>query len=87
MPSSAWTYSNWSTYDPGSTSRLTQLRLHVQEVADVLKKGSYTVEGRAWSAAEIRAYYETLLKSLSTEEAASSVSSERRTYFTRGRVI
>lgn len=41
-----WTYSDWVTYaDTDVSSKITRLRLHVQEVSDKLTDPSYSTEG------------------------------------------
>jgi hypothetical protein len=46
----AWTYSDWVTYESGSASRLSRLRLHVQEVSDRIAETPTSVAGDGGSA-------------------------------------
>lgn len=58
----AWTYSSWVTQPEGTALRLSQLRLHIQEVSNFLATGSYSGEGgRSTSVGDDRAYLDTLL--------------------------
>ena len=43
----AWTYDDYITYADTSTTRLSRLRLHIQEVsAELAKSKSYSADGR-----------------------------------------
>lgn len=71
MPS-AWTYSDWVTLESGSSSRLSQLRLHIQEVSDRIAETPTSVsgDGGAASWSQHSDYLKTLLaeeKSLADE--------------------
>lgn len=89
MPAPAWTYSDWIIYASGDATRLSRLRLHIQEVSNAIKSGSYSVEGRSRDLAEIQAYLTALLAREKEEATASSASSatESRAFFTRGRAL
>lgn len=57
----AWTYSDWVTYDISTdgTTRLSQLRLHMQEVSDKIEK-ERTAGGRTSSSHALERYLEGL---------------------------
>lgn len=64
----AWTYSDYVTYDVGDATRLTRLRLHVQEVLDTVHS-----EGDSYSADSVSKAHGGLLAyvaALKTEEKA-----------------
>jgi len=61
LASPAWTYSDWITYDNGSLTRLSRLRLHIQEVSDFISTGDYTVQGRSLDKSQVERYLEKLM--------------------------
>lgn len=68
----AWTYSDWISTD--GSSRLTRLRLHIQEVSDALT-ASYQSDGTSYNPAHLNSY----LSSLHAQEASlSAVSAGNR---------
>lgn len=83
-----WTYSDWVTYDPGSATRISRLRLHIQEVSDRISQGDFTTEGKAHSYGYLESYLKEL-HSKEKEETATSAgtSSSRSVMFTRGKPI
>ena len=83
MPA-AWTYSDWITKASASAERLERLRLHIQEVANAMATGDYTITGR-----QVQKYYfETYLKGLKNDEqreaAATDVAQGTRLGWSRG---
>ncbi len=83
----AWTYSDYLTMEPGA-SRLTQLRLHVKEVADRISQLS-SYETRAGyqvqkDLASTQKYLDSLKKDLAAEEALVGAASGTRVGFSRG---
>jgi len=80
-----WTYSDWITYPTASTSRLARLRLHVQEVSDAIKSGSYTIRGRSVQKEELERYLETLHRREQAVAEETDRASGRRVGWTRGR--
>lgn len=80
----AWTYTDWDTYDPGSSTRLSRLRSHLSEVRASIGRGSYSVQGKTHSKLDLVAYHRELLAELKAELALSST---RRAGFTQGRML
>lgn len=84
----SWTYSDWETYAPGTSTRWTRFNLFKQEVADALKGGSYSSEGKSHDLDVIAEIYKSLVARHDTEAAAASSSgSTNRSSFTRARTI
>lgn len=87
----AWSYSDWITYARGSATRLSRLRLHIQEVSDVVHSGSYQINGRSVSRAEAQSYLDTLLSLEAVEDAALALADSSPTAtrigWSRGRAI
>lgn len=81
----AWTYSNWITYETGTASRLSQLRLHIQEVSDFISTGNFSVENKSHDKDALQSYLDTLLKRESTEATAAGAASGTRAGWTRGK--
>lgn len=54
----AWTYSDWVTQTTAA-SKLTRLRLHIQEVSDRITE-SMSADGVSHNAADIRQYLDSL---------------------------
>jgi hypothetical protein len=83
----AWTYSDWVTYEPGSASRLTQLRLHIKEVSDALSTGNYSNPKGAHDKSYLQDYVADLLRKEASEAAVVGISTDIRTSWTRGRCV
>lgn len=77
-------YRDWITYASGSSTRLSRLRLYIKDLQAAVEKGSYTVEGRSWSSAEIRQHLALLLEAEKAEAAAADTAAGDRVFFTRG---
>ncbi len=88
MPSAAWTYSDWVTFESGSATRLSRLRSHIKEVSDYIQTGGYTVQGRSHTKAELVDYLETLIR-LEKDEAAITAAAvgTSRAFWTKGRFL
>lgn len=56
----AWTYSDWVTEATGSTTRLSKLRLHIQEVSDAIQSGDFAVQGLSVSKSSLQSYLSDL---------------------------
>lgn len=82
-----WTYSDWITYERSSASRLSRLRLHIQEVSDKLSSGSYSIPGFSTSKGELAAYLDRLSSQEEVEASAVGRATGARVGITRGRVI
>jgi len=83
-----WTYSDWVTYDPGSSTRLSRLRLHIQEVSDRISQGSFSTEGKSHDYAYLESYLKQLHDKESEEAAIAAGSTGARSVtFTRGKPI
>jgi hypothetical protein len=83
-----WTYSDWETYAPGTSTRWTRFNLYKQEVADALRGGSYSTEGKSHDLAVVADIYKSLIARHDTEAAsAPSSGSTNRSSFTRARTI
>ena len=80
-PNPAWTYSDWITYIPGNSTRLSRLRLHIVEVSDRISTGDSATDRESHSYSYLKDYLSKLHESLLREEAISSDASP----FTRGR--
>ena len=78
----AWTYSDYVTYDYGST-RLSRFRSHIQEVSDVIS-AEMSSGSDSYAASNRRAYLESLRKAESREIAASNAASASAPVFLRG---
>lgn len=65
----AWTYSDWITQTSADT-RLSRLRLHIQEVADALT-ASYQSDGTSYNPAHLNTY----LSGLHQQEAGLTAGS------------
>lgn len=86
MASAEWTYSDWITYAPDDSSRLTRLRLHIKEVSDALRTGSYEVGDTSVDKDLIQDYHASLMDTLKSEEASAPSTTSKRTYWTRGKM-
>ena len=79
-------YSDYITYDWGSQTRLTRLRLHIQEVSDLISSGNFSLNGTSNS----YDYWAGLLKDLKVEERELTEEVEKRSKsrspFFRGRI-
>lgn len=83
----AWTYSDWITYSSGSASRLERLRLHVQEVANAIQGGAYSIPGLSFGPGGISAYLDSLKEDEQREAQAVEQATGVRVGFTRGRPV
>jgi uncharacterized protein YraI len=85
--SDGWDYSDYVTYDHGTASRLSRLRLHIKEVSDKISTGDYATDQKSHS----QGYLANYLKQLKDEEKAEAItvgaSSGDQAPFTRGRGI
>lgn len=69
----AWTYSDYITYDDGA-DRLTQLRLHIQEVVDRLEDWqSQNLASMSGSRYQLQGYLERLLSAENSLASALGV--------------
>lgn len=86
MTSPAWTYSDWVTYATGNATRLSRLRLHIQEVSDRISGGSFATEGKSHDYGFLQDYLNDLLKKETSEAATgdSVATTPTRVSFTRG---
>lgn len=84
MPSPAWTYSDWITYEVGNSTRLSRLRLHIQEVSDRISNGNFQTEGTAHSYDFLQDYLESLSEKEVEEAALVNAGLGNRCSFTRG---
>ena len=84
---SVWTYSGWINLDDGSAARLTQLRLHIQEVSDFISSGNYTMNGRSIDKDSLQKMLETLMKKEEAESKQVASSNGNRSAFTSGRML
>lgn len=85
-----WVYSDWITYPTGSSTRLTRLRLHIQEVSDALKKAGtvqYQISGRELDpkASDLRAELADLRKQEELEAERVDLADGDRLGWTSGR--
>lgn len=87
MAAGEWDYSDYITYDESTTTYLTRLRLHIQEVSNKLITGSYSLGGRSVS----KGFLQDYLKDLQAKEKRAAdiqgAGSGTRSSFTRGRAI
>lgn len=84
----AWTYSDWDTgYTDGSAEQLARLKLHVKEVADAIRGGSTSTEGKSHDVDPLLNYLKLLEERRDALAAAVSTSAGTRSAFTRGRAI
>jgi hypothetical protein len=81
----SWTYSDWVTFETGSATRISRLRLHIQEVSNKIKSGSYAVEGKSHDLGIVESYLKELMRSEAREAAASGITSGNRAGWTRGK--
>ncbi len=74
-----WVYSDWITYDVGNALRLSRLRLHIQEVSDLLASEgeSYSLEGAVSQSRNLTAYLDRLK---ADEKELAAASSDQRLY-------
>lgn len=79
----AWSYSDYVTLDYGA-ARLSQLRLHMQEVADKLSAEMGT-SSKNYSTNAIQSYLTSLRKAEREEMALCKAASGDRPAFTRAR--
>lgn len=84
---SVWTYSDWITFDQDSSSRLTRLRLHIQEVSDFISTGNYSKGGRNLDKKFLQDYLDTLFKKEAAETTVSGGSTGKAAAFTRGKLL
>lgn len=68
----------------GSALRLSLLKIHISEVRQAISQGNYSTEGKSHDYSRLVDYLTRLEADRDKEAAASSVSSGRRTSFTRG---
>lgn len=87
MAAGAWTYSDWITKTTGSTERLERLRLHIQEVSDKLKAGSYSVTGRSVQRYETERYLAGLRADEKIEAERTETTQGTRLGWSRGVAI
>lgn len=84
-----WTYSDWITSASGSTTRLTRLRLHIQEVADRIASGTFIQEGKEQHKELLQKYLADLLEREESEAAVTATAdtgtSATQVGWTRGR--
>ena len=83
----AWTYSDWITYDPGNATRISRLRLHIQEVSDKISEGDFSSEQKSNSYGYLQSYLDKLMGQEKEEAATAAASAGTRSGFTRGRAI
>lgn len=86
MTAPAWTYSDWITYATGNATRISRLRLHIQEVSDRISNGSFATEGKSHDYGLLQDYLAELMR---TETAEASIgdsvaTTPSRVSFTRG---
>lgn len=84
MTSPAWTYSDWITYATGNATRLSRLRLHIQEVSDRISTGSFAMEGKSHDYGLLQDYLAELTRKETAEAAVSDGAAGTRSSFTRG---
>jgi hypothetical protein len=86
LTSPAWTYSDWITYASDSATRLSRLRLHIQEVSDRISSGSYASEGKSHDYGFLQDYLAELMKKEKSEAtiADTIATTPKRSSFTRG---
>jgi hypothetical protein len=82
-----WTYEDWITYPEGSATRLSRLALHIGEVANAIRNGSYQTQGKNHSKSELSQYLQDLMKRESSEASIAGAAAGTRSSFTRGVVI
>jgi len=82
---SVWTYSDWITYDEDSSTRLTRLRLHIQEVSDFLSTGDYNINGRSVDKSALQGQLKILYEKEEEESKKAGSTNGKRHAFTRGR--
>ena len=83
----AWTYSDWITYETTSATRLSRLRLHIQEVSDKLSSGSYSIPGFSTSKGELVSYLDRLRVDEPLVAQAVQRATGARVGFTRGNAL
>ncbi len=82
MADPAWDYSDYITYERGDSTRLTRLRLHIQEVSDFISTGSVTLEGQSVSKGDLQRYLADLRDE---EKELSAIHDSTRATWVRGR--
>lgn len=87
MAAPEWTYSDWITYESGTATRLTRLRLHIKEVSDRISTGNYSNQKGSHDKDALEKYLELLHRDERSESAAAGATNGSRAYFTRGRAI
>lgn len=87
MANPAWTYSDWITLSPGSSERLTRLRLHIQEVSDRISTGNYANPKGSHDKDALQRELESLRKIEKDETAASAALTGRGVSFTRAKLL
>jgi hypothetical protein len=86
LPAPAWTYSDWVTYETGTTGRIQRLRLHIQEVSDFISTGNFAVEAKSHDKGLLQEYLSELLGREKAEaDASASAAGTSRAYWTRGK--
>ena len=83
---SVWTYSDWITYDEGTSTRLTNLRLHIQEVSDFISSGNYSINGRSIDKDALAKQLEVLMAKEESESKKRGSNDGSRSAFTSGRM-
>jgi hypothetical protein len=79
----AWVYSDYVTYSYGAT-RLSEFRLHIQEVSDALT-AEMTSGGRSHSTSAIQTYLQTLKDAEPDEAMRCDAAAGTRPAFSRAR--
>lgn len=84
----AWDYSDYITYERGTSTRLTRLRLHIKEISDYVSTGGYNVQGKSHTKAEL---VNELARLREEEKELSAITvtsaSTNRAPFVRGKAI
>lgn len=84
MAEATWTYSDWITYDVGNATRLSRLRLHIQEVSDKISRGNFAQGNVSHDYSSFIPYLESLKVAEQNEAAARGTNQSR---FTRGKAV
>lgn len=82
LAESVWVFSDFRTFAVGSTTRLSRLRSHVQEVSDKISAGNFSEEGKAHDFGNVESYLREVSALLEREEQIQAAS--KRPFF-RGR--
>ena len=79
-----WTYSDWITQSTDAL-RLSRLNLHIQEVADALKPGTFKINGQDVHVEPIQKYLEGLYVRQAQLQARVDVANGTRLGWTRAK--